>query len=77
MNDCLGPTVPAFPQFGQQLMHSLPALQHSHRVWVALEHAANLERLQHLAGLLDGDDHLCHWRAFGLREVSDGVVVSR
>ncbi len=66
-----------FANPGQQLTHSLPTLQHLHRVWVALEHAANLEQVQHLAGLLDDDDHLCHWQAFGLREVSDGVVVCR
>ncbi len=59
----------------QQLTHSLLALRHSHRVWVALEHAANLEQLQHLEGLLNDDDCLCRWRAFGLREVSDGAVV--
>jgi hypothetical protein len=47
-----------------------------HRVWVTLKHAANLEQLQHLAGLLDDNDHLCHWQAFGLRGVLDGVVVS-
>jgi hypothetical protein len=62
---------------GQQLTHSLPALQHLHRDWVALKHAANLVQLQHLAGSLDNDDHFCRWWAFGLREVSDGVVVRR
>jgi hypothetical protein len=62
---------------GQQLTHSLPALQHLHRVWVVLEHAANWEQLQHLAGSLNYDDRLCRWRAFGLREVLDGAVVWR
>jgi hypothetical protein len=37
----------------QQLTHSLPALQHLHRDWVALKHAANLVQLQHLAGSLE------------------------
>ncbi len=45
----------------QQLMHSLPTLQHSHLDWVALERAANLVQLQHLAGSLDDDDCLCRW----------------
>jgi hypothetical protein len=69
-----------FPHFvdpRQQLMHSLPALQHSHWDWVALKHAANLVQLQHLAGSLDDDDRLCRWWEFGLREVSDGAVVCR
>ncbi len=60
---------------GQQLTHSLPTLQHLHRDWVALKHAANLVQLQHLAGSIDDDDRLCRWGAFGLREVSDGAVV--
>jgi hypothetical protein len=64
-----------FANPGQQLTHSLPTLQHSHRDWVALEHAANLVQLQHLVGSLDDDDRLCRWRAFGLREVLDGAVV--
>ncbi len=63
------------PNPGQQLMHSLPALQHLHRVWVALEHATNLVQLQHLAGSINDNDRLCCWRAFGLREASNGVVV--
>jgi hypothetical protein len=46
-----------------------------HRVWVALEHAANLEKLQHLAKLLDDNDRLCCWQAFWLREVLDGAVI--
>ncbi len=33
--------------------------------------------MQHLVGSLDDDDHVCHWQAFGLREVSDGAVVRR
>jgi hypothetical protein len=61
----------------QWLMHSFPALRHLHRDWVPLEHAANLVLLQHLAWLLDDDDRLCRWWAFGLREVSDGAVVCR
>ncbi len=64
-----------FANPGQQLMHSLPALQHSHWDCASLEHAANLVQLQHLAGSLDDNDHLCRWRVFGLREVSDGAVV--
>ena len=66
-----------FANPGQQLTHSLPALQHLHRDWVALKHAANLVQLQHLAGSLDDSDRLCRWWAFGLREVSDGAVVCR
>ncbi len=61
----------------QQLTHSLPALQHLHQDWVVLEHAANLVQLQHHAGSLYDDDRLCRWRAFGLREVSDGAVIRR
>jgi hypothetical protein len=52
-----------------------PMLRHLHWVWVVLKHAAKLEQFQHLAGLLNGDDHLCCWQAFGLREESDGAVV--
>jgi hypothetical protein len=66
-----------FANPGQQLTHSLPALRHLHWDWVALEHATNLVQLQHLAGSLNDNDRLCHWRAFGLREVSDGAVVCR
>jgi hypothetical protein len=64
-----------FPGSGQQLAHSLPALQHSHQVWVALKQPTNLEQLQHLTGSLNDNDHHCRWRAFRLREVSDGAVV--
>ncbi len=56
-----------FANPGQQLTHFLPALQHSHQDWVALEHATNLVQLQHLAGSLDDDDCLCPWWAFGLK----------
>jgi hypothetical protein len=64
-----------FANPGQQLAHSLPALQHSHQDWAALKHTTNLMQLQHLAGSLDDNDHLCRWRVFGLRELSDGAVV--
>jgi hypothetical protein len=60
---------------GQQLTHSLPALRHSQRVWVALEQLANLVRLQHVAGSLDVERRW-RWRELGLREVSVGAIVS-
>jgi hypothetical protein len=64
-----------FPNPWQQLMHSLPMLQHLHWVLVTLEHIANQGQLQPLAGLLNDNDCLCCWQAFGLREVLDGAVV--
>jgi hypothetical protein len=42
-----------------------------------LKHATNLEQLQHLAWLLDDNDCLYRWRAFGLMEVLDGAAVCR
>ncbi len=55
-------------------MHSLPALRHLQRVWVALEQLANLVQLQHLAGSFE---RRWRWREVGLREVSVGAIVRR
>ncbi len=61
---------------GQQPMHSLPARQHSQRVWGALEQVANRVQLQHLAGSLNVEHHW-RWRTFGLREVLDEAGARR
>ncbi len=61
---------------GQQPTHSLPTRRHSQRVWGAFEQVANRVQLLHLAGLLDVK-RCWHWRAFGLREVSDKAGACR